>query len=93
MNIFEGLFGGGDAYETEEAGVPQVASDVNATIRIPRSKAMKGGPMSFSKDGKTITLNIPPGIAGGKKLRLARQGNLCPCCNHPGDLILTVQVD
>jgi DnaJ-class molecular chaperone len=96
MNIFEGLFGGGadDEYEdVPQQGVPKISSDAGATLRIPKSKAQKGGQMSFTKEGKTITVNIPAGITSGKKLRLARQGNVCPCCDHPGDLILTIKVD
>ena len=92
MNIFEGLFGDDD-YEAEESGVPQVTSDTSAVIRIPRSKAQKGGSMSFSKEGKTITINVPAGIISGKKLRLARQGDICGTCDHPGDLILTIKVE
>ena len=90
-NIFEGLFGEPDEYD--EGGHERISSDVTATLRIPKSKAQKGGSVSFTKDGKTITVNIPPGISSGKKLRLARQGNICPTCEHPGDLILTIQVE
>ena len=93
--VFEDLFGGApDEYEEGmEAGIPKVSSDVTATLRIPKSKAQKGGSMSFTKGGRTITVNIPAGITSGKKLRLARQGEMCPACDHPGDLILTIQVE
>ena len=94
-NIFEGLFGGDvdDEYSNAETEIPKISSDATATLRIPRSKASKGGQVSFTKDGKTITVNVPAGIASGKKLRLARQGNICPTCEHPGDLILTIKVE
>jgi curved DNA-binding protein len=95
MNIFEGLFGGSsDEYESPEDESQKISSDLTATLKIPRSKAQKGGEVRFTiKDGKTISVNIPPGIASGKKLRLARQGNICPTCDHPGDLILTIKVE
>ena len=49
--------------------------------------------MRFVKDGQTITVKIPAGVTSGKKLRLSRQGNVCPTCDHPGDLILTIKVE
>ena len=91
---FEDIFssGGGD---DEEAYAPaKISSDATATLKISKARAQKGGEVSFTmKEGKKITVRIPPGIVSGKKLRLARQGNLCPTCDHPGDLILTVKVE
>ena len=98
MNIFEGIFGGQgvESYEDEEEGSEHVkiSSNLMATLNIPRSKAQKGGEARFTiADGKTISVHIPAGITSGKKLRLARQGKLCPTCDHPGDLILTIKVE
>ena len=96
MNIFESIFGGGGDFEEDENGghAPKVSSDAAATLRIPKSKAQKGGEVSFStSEGKSITVKIPAGITSGKKLRLSRQGNVCQTCEHPGDLILTIKVD
>lgn len=92
MGGFEDIFGGGG--QVEEEGVPKISSDEGATLRISRTRAQKGGEVSFtSREGKKITVRIPPGISSGKKLRLARQGRLCPTCEHPGDLILTIKID
>jgi DnaJ-class molecular chaperone len=92
MNIFESLFGGG--MQDEEPAYPaQANADVAATLKIPKAKARSGGEMRFAKDGQTITVRVPAGITSGKKLRLARQGNICSCCNHPGDLLLTIKVE
>jgi len=95
MNIFEGLFGGsGDEYESEEAPVQKISSDMTATLNISKNKAQKGGEVRFSsKDGKTISVSVPSGIVSGKKLRLSRQGSVCQACDHPGDLILTIKVE
>lgn len=92
--IFEGLFGGGQAEEYEEvpAGY-KVSADAQAVLKVPKAKAKAGGEMRFIKDGRTITVKLPAGIASGKKLRLSRQGNLCQTCEHPGDLILTIKVE
>lgn len=96
-SIFEDLFGGASAYSGmhgEEELSSKVSSDASATLKISRSRAEKGGEVSFTtRDGKKITVKIPPGSASGKKLRLARQGRVCPTCDHPGDLILTLHVE
>ncbi len=98
-NIFEGLFGGmsdSEEYEDEDSSVSQTktSSDASATLKISKSRAQKGGEVSFtSHDGKKITVNIPAGIVSGKKLRLSRQGKMCHTCDHPGDLILTIKVE
>jgi DnaJ-class molecular chaperone len=94
-DIFSGLFGGGGmgggGYEEE---MPQVAVDENAVLRISKARAQKGGEVSFTaRNGSKITVKIPAGIVSGKKLRLSRQGNECPTCHHPGDLLLTIKVE
>ncbi len=96
-DVLSGLFGGGrEVYGNEEeaSGYPEVSSDATATLKISRARAQKGGEVSFAmQDGRKITVRIPAGIASGKKLRLTRQGNACPTCHHPGDLILTIKVE
>ena len=93
MRGFEDIFGFGGGAE-EEPVSSKVSSDFTATLNISKARAQKGGEVSFeTSDGKKITVKIPPGIVGGKKLRLARQGRLCPTCDHPGDLILTIRVE
>jgi len=93
MGGFEDIFGGGWDDEAEPAA-PSVNSDLTATLKISKSRAQKGGEVTFStQDGKKITVKLPAGMTTGKKLRLARQGSMCPTCGHPGDLILTIHVE
>ena len=93
-DIFSELFGGGRGEEEYGVDPPAVSSDSSATLKISRARAQKGGEVSFkAHEGRTITVKIPPGVVSGKRLRLARQGNLCPTCSHPGDLILTIKVE
>lgn len=98
-SVFESLFGGGGGYssggyEEEEEALQKVSADASAVLNISKSRAEKGGEVSFAvKGGKTITVKIPAGITSGKKLRLSRQGNICHTCDHPGDLILTIKVE
>lgn len=94
MRGFQDIFGGGGGFGEEEEMSSKVSSDLTATLTISRARAQKGGEVSFeTNDGKKITVKIPPGIVSGKKLRLGRQGRVCPTCEHPGDLILTIKVE
>lgn len=96
-SIFENLFGGGypqGGYDDEEYAPAAPAADVGATLKISKSRAEKGGEVTFAvQGGKKITVKIPAGITSGKKLRLTRQGGTCQTCHHPGDLILTIKVE
>ncbi len=83
---------GGDDEDDEGAGVStQPAADVAVNLRISKEKAEKGGKVTFkTPEGKTIAVTIPVGSKSGQKLRLTRQGRLCPTCHHEGDLILSI---
>ena len=86
---FEDIFDGADDNTPEE-----ISSDLTAVLKISKSRAQKGGEVTFSSaGGKTITVKIPAGISSGKKMRLSRQGRDCQTCHHPGDLILTIKVE
>lgn len=95
-DVFSDLFGGGYARSGGYAAAPdeEIAVDAHATLKISKARAQKGGDVSFTtREGKRITVKIPAGITSGKRLRLARQGDDCPTCHHPGDLILTIKVE
>lgn len=67
-------------------------ADVVVNLRISKEKAQNGGSVEFTTpEGKKISVKIPPKIKPGQKLRLSRQGKLCPTCHHEGDLILQIK--
>ncbi len=69
------------------------AADVLVNLKLSREKAEKGGKVSFrTPAGKMLSVQIPPKTKAGQKLRLTRQGRLCPTCHHEGDILLTVKV-
>lgn len=88
--------GGGRSYsygQEEEAQAPEVDADIVVNLKISKEKAEKGGEVTFrSPEGKTISVKIPPQIKPGQKLRLTRQGKMCPSCHHEGDMILQIKV-
>jgi DnaJ-class molecular chaperone len=67
-------------------------SDINAVLQLPRASAGQSGRAIVKIHGKKITVTVPPGIKDGQKLRVKGQGELCPYCNHRGDLILTINL-
>ena len=94
-DIFSDLFGARQQGSMPEEGPEEeYSADSQATLKISKARALKGGEVSFTmRDSKKITVKIPAGITSGKKLRLTRQGNDCPTCHHPGDLLLTIKVE
>ncbi len=96
-DVFGDIFGGARQQSggyAEDEVEDETPVDENATLRISKSRAQKGGEVTFAaRNGKKITVKIPAGVTSGKKLRLTRQGNACPMCHHPADLILTLKVE
>ncbi len=89
---------GGTVYEyggEEEADgnvqAPTADVDIVVNLKVSREKMEKGGKVTFrTSQGKTLSVKIPPRTRSGQKLRLTRQGRLCPSCQHEGDLILQI---
>lgn len=104
-DIFGDLFGGGGQqgggqyYQTRGSSqstahkTKEQSADIRVNLTISSDKAASGGEVNFkTPDGKQIKLKIPAKIEEGQKLRLTRQGKVCACCHHKGDLIITVKV-
>ncbi|HNX90831.1 MAG TPA: DnaJ domain-containing protein [Candidatus Omnitrophota bacterium] len=82
---------GGNGMQEDAYG--EVDTDITATLPIPQKLAEKGGEAQFKiSTGENIKLKIPAGIKNGQKMRLRGQGKACPCCNHNGDLIVTINI-
>ncbi len=97
-DIFGDMFGGSgfrQAYPEEEVYEQRatVDSDINATLQMPRAQAARAGKVLVRlPGGKKISVSVPAGMRNGQKLRLRGQGNVCPVCNHRGDLILIIKL-
>ena len=102
-DIFQDLFSSssrgsrGTIYQYDssdpEAEVESARADVYVNLRISGEKAEKGGRIKFrTPEGKTLSVAVPPHTHDGQKLKLARQGRLCPTCQHEGDLILQIEL-
>ena len=90
-SVYEYYSGG----EEPDADLQTATADVDIVVnlKVSKEKAEKGGHVTFrTPEGKTLSVKIPPHTKPGQKLRLSRQGRLCPTCQHEGDLILRVKV-
>jgi len=66
-------------------------ADKIVTVKLSQEKAETGGKLAIrTPDGKIINVKVPPKTKNGQKLRLVRQGKVCPTCRHAGDLILQI---
>lgn len=99
-DIFEGLGSAQKGYSgayvgrepLEEDTVHRYETDVNANLSISKNIALSGGEVKFRlQDSRTIMLKIYPNTKNGQKLRLKGLGARCPCCDHKGDLTVTVR--
>ena len=72
-DFFEQLFGGGRVPPGARPR-PQPPGDTRAKLAIPLELAYSGGRQRLGVDGRTLEVNIPAGIAPGKVIRLAGQG-------------------
>jgi len=89
----EYIYTGGPGRGSRYAASARETTDTSATLAIPARLAEKGGEVLFNYGGKKITLRIKPNTPSGQKLRIKDQGETCPHCNHPGDLIVTIKIN
>ncbi len=84
---------GGGMREEAQRTQGEVDTDIRANLPVPKKLAKSGGEAKFSlSSGKNISLKVPAGTKDGQKMRLKGQGSDCPCCNHKGDLIVTLKI-
>ena len=99
--FFESIFGSGFRPSGETAYRPQSrrGDDHQLKLDITLEEAFNGGPKTIqfasapgSGEMKKLKINIPPGVASGQRIRLARQGRPSHNGGEPGDLYLEMNV-
>lgn len=93
-DIFATMFGGSPGPFGRSRGRAQTrGADVEANLEVSFREAALGGRQDLrSSNGKTIKVNIPPGVEDGTRLRVPRQGAPAPKSGPPGDLYLNIAV-
>ncbi len=95
--IFETFFAGaggrrGHGGFHHRADFPRAGQNIEQDVRISLREAYEGTQRIVSKDGRDITVRIPPGAADGAKVRLAGEGHPGYNGGSNGHLYLVVQV-
>ncbi|NCU33377.1 MAG: hypothetical protein EOM23_10730 [Candidatus Moranbacteria bacterium] len=107
-DIFGGMGGEGDRMHSFQQGsqgkrthctqqqgqnYPRVESNVQKTITLNPQQAKQGAKIKLKlASGEALMVKIPENSKTGQKLKVQRQGSMCPCCQHKGDLILILNV-
>ncbi|MFO0609923.1 MAG: J domain-containing protein [Polyangiales bacterium] len=97
-SVFEQFFGGGMPGGARPGGrrarpaAPRVGADLEGEVTIPLPTAVRGGEVTITVRGESLTVKVPPGVKQGHKLRLAGKGE-SPPGGRAGDLILTINVE
>jgi len=88
-----GSFGGSFGRAGQQ---PQKGANLLLDLQVGFKDAVFGGTrtVSFSRDGREerLSVNIPPGISSGKKLRVPGKGQEGPWGGPAGDLLIRIQV-
>jgi len=97
-SVFEQFFGGGMPGGAHPGGrrarpaAPRIGADLEGEVTIPLPTAVRGGEVTITVRGESLTVKVPPGVKQGHKLRLAGKGE-SPPGGRAGDLILTINVE
>ncbi|MGL4944228.1 MAG: DnaJ C-terminal domain-containing protein [Thermoguttaceae bacterium] len=101
-SILGGMFGGGMGGARTAGGrgrrpaPPTRGSDINQSVAIPLSLAVRGGSVDVRLERRggvqNVSVKIPAGVESGKKIRLRGQGEPSATGGPAGDAILTIDV-
>ncbi len=102
---FERSYGGFQGDPFSGGGFSRKGQDAEAALELSLEEAYRGGTKSITLQeqvvgpegrpmvqNKTLSVNIPPGIKDGNKIRLSGQGSPGVGSGHSGDLYLKVKI-
>ena len=85
-DLFGDIFSGGGGFG------PIPGADQEAVLDLTIEEAYKGGRRQISLGGRNYTVNIPPGVVDGQRIRLAGEGGRGSGDGPAGDLYLVVRI-
>jgi curved DNA-binding protein len=91
-DFFSSLFGNMGGGGRGAGSRPGAGQDLQAELEIPLEEAYHGGPRTITVNGKSLRLNIAPGIADGQTIRLRDQGGPGRNGGPNGSLLITFRI-
>lgn len=96
-DFFEQLMGGGQrpgprGRAQRPQAAPQRGANLRHELEIPLQTAVLGGKTEFYLNNEKFSVEIPPGVETGSKMRLRDRGQPSPNGGPPGDMILLLKV-
>jgi len=89
-DLFASIFGGGGM---GQARASRRGADAEAALEVSFCEAALGTRRTLrAGTGRTVDVNVPPGVETGARLRVPGQGGAAPKNGRPGDLYLDVTV-
>jgi curved DNA-binding protein len=94
FDILNAFFGGGRARQQQQQSsrVGPRGRDIEQEVMISLEEAYNGTSRAFNRNGRRLTVNIPPGARTGTRVRLSGKGESGYSGGQPGDLFLVVKV-
>jgi curved DNA-binding protein len=95
-DLLGGMFGGGRSGRGRGRGRPVAGADQEAELELTVEEAYRGGRREITLNGpdgpRTYTVNIPPGVTDGQRIRLSGEGGQGLGGGPAGDLYLVVRL-
>lgn len=93
-DFFEQLSGrgGGGGGRSRRPSPPQTGGNARHELELPLETAIAGGEVEFYLGGEKLSVNVPPGVVSGTKMRLRGKGQPSPNGGDAGDLILLIKI-
>ena len=90
-DFFTSIFGG-ETSRGRRAGARMRGQDVEQNVEVSLEEAFHGATLTFSKNGKSLEVKIPPGVKTGSRVRVAGEGGSGIGGAPNGDLYVVVNV-
>lgn len=91
-DFFASLFGRPGGRGTRGVRITMPGSDVEAELPLTLEELLRSGRRRITVNGRTLEVDIPPGVREGTVLRLGGEGEPGVGGGPPGDLYLRVRV-
>ncbi|MBN2471785.1 MAG: J domain-containing protein [Anaerolineae bacterium] len=95
MDILNAFFSGGMGGTRQQARqrtAPVKGRDIEQEVLITLEEAYSGTRRDFNRNGRRLSVNIPPGARTGTRVRVSGKGESGYSGGPPGDLYLVVKV-